>query len=84
MPVDSVGIKAHILTLSEGDVLFRKPRKFELSSSNTFEFSKKYDRGVKFNPPPLPGQIGLNVCWEKEKHDLVSRSAHKFPTLIQY
>ena len=54
MPVDSVGIEAHILTLSQGDVLFRKPRKFELSSSNTFEFSKKYDRGVKFNPPPPP------------------------------
>jgi len=34
MPEDAEGIKAYLSALSEGHVLIRKVRKFELSSSN--------------------------------------------------
>ena len=45
-----VGIKARLLALSEGHVLVRKARKFELLSSNSLSVIAK---------KTLPGQIEL-------------------------
>ena len=54
IPEESVSrYKAQILTLSEGHVLVRKARKFELPSSNIIKMGGEY----QIDPPP--GKIGL-------------------------
>ena len=52
MRTQAEGIKAQLLSLSDGHMLFRKVRKFKLPSSNTFRvIAKKNDRGGG-QPPP--------------------------------
>ena len=59
MRTQAVGIKAQLLALSEGNVLVRTARKFELLIAQIlFELSQKNVRGEICLPPP-PDKIGL-------------------------